>query len=337
VKADPTGETRIITICASSPASNAYLMKPEISHLGIPGSPGRSSLRVYLLLITLIVLVIIYYRTPRPCQEPLTYSIGTVDARFGVSRQEFTDAAGKAAAIWGKPYGRALFREETNGRIEVNLVYDYRQEAADKLKKLHYAIGTTKGTYDEMKVRFENLKAEYESKNSALAIDSHVYNRRLGAHNAEIEAGRQRGPVTEAVYRRLTAETGELNSMRENLQARREEITKIADILNSMTVVINDIAANYNVDVVKSHDASNRLGSEFCGGDYVSKDGKQTITIYQFDDDNKLVRVLAHEFGHALGLKHNDNPKAIMYRIMQSDSLSLASDDIAALKERCSD
>ncbi|MGO9139739.1 MAG: matrixin family metalloprotease, partial [Syntrophales bacterium] len=45
---------------------------------------------------------------------------------------------------------------------------------------------------------------------------------------------------------------------------------------------------------------------------------------------------LAHEFGHALGLKHNDNPQAIMYRLMQSDSLNLAPDDIAALKERCS-
>ncbi|MGC9975865.1 MAG: matrixin family metalloprotease [Syntrophales bacterium] len=133
------------------------------------------------------------------------------------------------------------------------------------------------------------------------------------------------------------AETSELNNMRENMQVRREELKKIADILNSMTVVINDIAANYNLDVIKSHDTSNRLGSEFCGGDYVSKDGNRTITIYQVDDENRLVRVLAHEFGHALGLKHTDNPKAIMYRLMQSDSLNLAPDDIAALKERCSD
>jgi hypothetical protein len=312
-------------------------MKPAFSHPGIPGSSGRASLRVYFLLITLIVLVIIFFRMPRPCQEPLTYRIGTVDARFGLSRQEFADSVGKAASIWGKPYARALFQEKSDGKIEISLVYDYRQEAADKLKKLHYSIGTTKGTYDNMKVRFENLKAEYESKSVAFATDSNAYNRRLGAYNAEIEAGRQRGAVTESVYRRLTAEKGEMSDMRENLQARQEELKRIADILNSMTVVINDIAANYNLDVVKSQDTGKKLGSEFYGGDYVSKDGKKTITIYQFDDENRLVRVLAHEFGHALGLKHNDNPTAIMYRLMQSDSLNLAPDDIAALKERCSD
>jgi Matrixin len=320
-----------------SPVSNAHFMKPSIRHPEIPGSSGRSSLRIYLLFITLIVLIIIYYRIPRLCQEPLTYHIGTVDERFGLSRQEFSDSVGKAASIWGKPYARPLLRDEPDGKVEINLVYDYRQEALDRLKKLHYSIGTTKSSYDDMKGRFENLKAEYERKNSSLLTNSDTHNRRLAIYNAEIEAARQRGAVTESVHRRLMTEKSELNDMRENLQARQEELKKIADILNSMTVVINDIATNYNLDVVKSQDTGKQLGSEFCGGDYVSKGGKQTITIYQFDDEKRLVRVLAHEFGHALGLKHNDNPMAIMYRLMQSDSLNLAPDDIAALKERCGD
>jgi len=51
------------------------------------------------LLFILIFLVIAFLRTPKPCPEPLTYRIGKVDERFGLSRQEFDVAVGMAAAL----------------------------------------------------------------------------------------------------------------------------------------------------------------------------------------------------------------------------------------------
>ena len=132
-------------------------------------------------------------------------------------------------------------------------------------------------------------------------------------------------------------EKEELDAMYENLHMRQEEMKQMTDIINSLVVVINEIATNYNLEVVNSRDEGNRLGTEFCEGNYTSKDGKQTITIYQFDNGERLVRVLAHELGHALGLIHNNSPEAIMYRLNQSDSLELAPADIAALKTRCGD
>ncbi len=312
-------------------------MKPAIKRPGRVDTSGTSRLRILFLLITLIVLVIIFFRTPRPCQEPLTYRTGTIDERFGLSRQEFAEAVGKAASIWGKPFSRDLFREDPKGIIEVNLVYDYRQEASDKLKNLNYKIENTKSSYDDLKSHFENLKSEYEQKNAALAGDFDAYNVRVSAFDAGIQSVRQRDGVSEQVYRQLMAEKDELNSIRQNLQERREEMKRMADTINSMVVVINEIATNYNFDVVNYRDEGTRLGTEFCEGNYTSKDGKQTITIYQFDNSGRLVRVLAHEFGHALGLIHNNNRAAIMYRLNQSDSLELTPSDIAALKTRCGD
>jgi hypothetical protein len=310
-------------------------MKQKIRRLQKSGTSGISRLSVIFLLIAVASLVVFFFRTPRPCKDMLTYRIGTVDERFGLSRQEFTESVHKAASLWGKPFSRELFSEDPKGMIEVNLIYDYRQEASDTLKHLNYKIDNTRSSYEDLKNKFENLKSEYEQKKADIAGDFNTYNTRVSVLNAEIEAERQRGGVSQDVYKRVMMEKEELNAIRDNLQTRQEEMKKMADTLNNMAVVINEIATKTNLDSVQYQDVGKTLGDEFCEGNYVIKDGKKTITIFQFDNGYRLVRVLAHEFGHALGLNHNDNSDAVMYRLIQSDSLELAPADITALKTRC--
>jgi len=40
------------------------------------------------------------------------------------------------------------------------------------------------------------------------------------------------------------------------------------------------LLTNYNLEVIESQHTGKRLGSEFSGGDYLSRAGKETITIY---------------------------------------------------------
>lgn len=293
-------------------------------------------IKALLLIFICAVFIIIFIPGHRPCEEPLTYRIGKVDERFGLNAKEVLDMAVAAASLWEKAVSRELFREAPTGAIEINFVYDYRQEATDKLKLLSYNIDNTKSSYDDLKAYLESHKKEFDQKNAYLANEFNSFNARVAALNREV-ATMPHGGFPEQDYKRLMTEKNELQSIHNHLQAQQEEMKSLSDRINNLVVVINEIAINLNLDLVNYRDAREPIAQEFNEGSYVAEKGRETITIYQFSDRNKLIRVLTHEFGHALGLKHSQNPNALMYRVNRSDSIELDQADIALLKARCQD
>ncbi len=297
----------------------------------------RKTLNGVLLVLICIAGVFFFFflRTPKPCEEPLTYRLGRFDERFGITRLEFSMAVKKAAAVWGKPLSRDIFLEDPQGAIEISLIYDYRQEASDKLKEINHKMDGTNNSIESMKMRYENLKSEHEHKLITLENELHIFNARINAYNAETQSWNRQGRVPQQDRIRLMSEKNELDSLRENFRIRQEELKKLGDEVNTLMRVINEMAASHNQNVNHYNDVGSRLAGEFVEGFFESKEGKKTITIYHFDNEAKLVRVLVHEFGHALRLEHSKNPDAVMHRLNKSDSLELTRDDIAALKARC--
>lgn len=296
---------------------------------------NMSGWRILFLVALVVVLFLNIPRAPKPCEEPLTYRIGRVDGRFGISRSEFSLAVRKAANVWEKPLSRELFREDPKGKIEISLIYDYRQETTDSLKQINSRMDDTKDAYENSKSRYEDLRAEYEGKREALENDFRDLNARIQAYNADIEYHNRQGGASEAQRIRMMSEKKDLDAIRESLDSRQAELNRLAGEVNSMVLVTNEIAERQNQQVERYHEVGSRLGGEFQEGYYESKNGKQSITLYHFDNEAKLVRLLVHELGHALGLDHSDNPGAVMYRLNQGDAAELAQDDIAALRARC--
>ncbi|KND48169.1 MAG: extracellular metalloprotease M10 family [Parcubacteria bacterium C7867-006] len=274
-------------------------------------------------------------RTYFPCKSPISYSIGTFDTRFGVSKADFLSAMKEAEAIWEKPIGKDLFSYSTDGALKVNLIYDTRQETTKQLQVMGITLKNDKATYDEVKAKYETVlvqynqeKAEFESRVSAFEIRKTTYETAVAQAN-------RRGGADKTTYAKLTAEKEYLQNESASLVNLQNQLNKDASNVNSLVSALNDLAKALNINVKNYNTIGDNLGGEFDEGLYKVDANGEEIDIYQFDNRTKLIRVLAHELGHALGLDHNEDPKAIMYRLNNGVNEKLTNTDLIELKNLC--
>lgn len=138
----------------------------------------------------------------------------------------------------------------------------------------------------------------------------------------------------QAQYDMLKAQYDELKTEIQNTRDIDQKNAKI-DQLNALVPQLNALAERLNLSVETYNNTNDSHGESFEEGLY-STDGTTTkIDIYEFSNRDKLVRVLAHELGHALGMEHVDDPKAIMYALNQGTNESATKADINELDIVC--
>src|SRR5437764_119818 len=84
------------------------------------------------LLVGLLLVSAGYFLATYRATCVLTYRLGTVDSRFGLTQDEVLAALRKAESVWEKGFRQSLFQYDPNGEIVVNFLYDNRQRIAQE-------------------------------------------------------------------------------------------------------------------------------------------------------------------------------------------------------------
>jgi len=271
----------------------------------------------------------------QPCQKPITYSIVNLDPRFNLTKSELLDDIKRAEKIWEAPINRQLFESSPAGNLKINFVYDYRQQATDAMRKIGIVINDDRSTYDALKAKYDLLVASYNQEKTRVDALNAVYNADKIVYEKEVNYWNSHGGASKEEYIILEQKRADLNNQVATINQEETSLNELANTINSAGIILNKLIATLNLKVSAYNTANSLTGKEFNEGEYVNDASGAAINIFQFNDTNQLVRVLAHELGHALGLEHLNNPKAIMYYLNEGVNEKLTADDLAALKKAC--
>lgn len=289
---------------------------------------------VFLLIVGAGASIYFTYPWQKNCEVSMKYSIGTFDERFGLSKEDFIDDLNTASNIWGNAVDKKLFEYDTNpslaSKLTINFIYDDRQKTTqtnavlkDNIDRVGYLASDTKQQYTSLKNQYDTASQEYDAMLSQFKQDESDY-------TSQVEYWNEKKGAPKDEYNKLMEMKALLENKRALLESKRIEVNSLADQVNAFikkyNLLVKDI--NTNVSVINS-----TADKEFDEGIY--DPNKNEIEIYQYDDKVKLVRVLTHELGHALGLGHNNNPSSIMYPLNKDNDTSLSPEDLADLKAVC--
>lgn len=245
-----------------------------------------------------------------PCETPKAYSIGDIDSRFNISREEFRSATQQAADLWKNGQGEPLFVYDPEAKLTISLIYDERQYLNSQINNLNNQVEQQKEELKPEIAEYENRAAEFKRRNADL--------------NSRISYWNDQGGAPEDEYNKLLQEQRALQQEAQELQSIAASLNQSTDEYNTQIQELDQKVDSYN----------NTLETKPEEGLYIREGRDERIEIYFNNTRAELVHTLAHEMGHAIDMPHINSEDSIMYP-KTTTVTALSSEDLAALAEVC--
>lgn len=260
-----------------------------------------------------------------PCMLPLAWRVARVDPVFGLDSAGAVALVAEAAALWEAAVGRPMFRQDDRDGFPVRFLLRESEEGREadltaaafrRAEEEYRAAADLLGT---RLVELQERLADEEVRRLDHLERVSGFEAEVDGHNREVEGWRDRGGAPEEVAAALQEREAALVAERTRLTGERTALEALRDTLASVEAGLRgDLEAHRE----RGEELQERLPSVReqagfyreairAGADGTPVVGRE-IRVHRPGDRADLVRILAHELGHALGLPHLDVPGALM-------------------------
>ena len=273
-----------------------------------------------------------YQSTANECPAPLLYRLGEIDPAFDLSAEQAMTYVSKAEAVWEDRVDGELFRYDEAASFTIDFVFDERQASANSEVSQREGLDEKWAENEIVLKTVESLQRDYKSLSESYDRRVSNYEKDLSQYNTEVGKYNDRGGAPEAVFEKLESDRQELGRESEKLSKVVIELNELAASINKLSDKGNILVDDYNQDV-NQYNTEFGFVKEFTQGDYQG----DRIHIYKFSSEAEVVRVLAHEFGHALGINHVEGSSSLMYYLLEktSDAPALSALDLMTYQAVC--
>lgn len=265
---------------------------------------------IALLFILGLLSASILYKFPNICDNPLSYTIGSIDSRFKLSYEQVLQDVKEAETNWETASGQDLFVYDPTAvsPVIIRMVYDDRQAIAAK-------VDSGKSYVEQDKTSLQSVVQDFNRRSNELEKKVAEFNQKVLDKNKD-------NSLTDEEYKKLVEEQTELAQKAKQINAEARTLQERVNNVNVKIDKLNGDISSFQT-VVK---ARPEVG--------LYETASKTISIYYNTSKRELIHTIEHELGHSLGIGHVADPLAIMY-VLTHDSVLLTPDDLHALSVVC--